>query len=172
MIHQNTDGIDADAKHYSCLFNVAVSSRDVLLSKPWTVDEYNAAWRRARLCGIISGDLNNDGDYDDAGEDEILRYQELFELLELPLVSVLPESLGLPLVKIDGVWRIAPTEEPLDASKYWVAEAWKWRIRHFVRGDGTGKKKAEWDPIHPFSLTRKNGAIESLRVFKISIRRT
>lgn len=164
MIAQNTEGVDEDAKHYSCLFNVLCSSRKA----PWTVSQYNDAWRGARLSGCLSGDLNGDGDYDDPGEDEILNYQRLIDYLGLPLIAVSPESLGLPMIKIDGVWRIAPLRSPLDPNEYLVAEAWKWKIRHFVRGDGTGSKKPVWDPIQPESLTRKNGFLESLRVFKIT----
>jgi hypothetical protein len=168
MICQNIPGVDVDAQHYSCRFNVIARAREVLAGRPWTVDQYNAAWRGARAAGIISGDLNKDGDYDDPGEDEILNDQKLFDYLEVPLRVVALADLGLPLMLDDkGIQRVAPVAAPLDPSRYWVAERWVWRIGHFIQGDGTGKAPAIWDPITNGSLTRARGRIESLRVWLI-----
>jgi hypothetical protein len=169
MIYQNDPGIVPDAQHYSCRFNVIARAREVLAGRPWTASQYNAAWEGARNAGIISGDLNGDGDYDDPGEDEILNDQRLFDYLGVPLRAVSLDLLGLP-IKLDdrGIARVAPTASPLDSARYWVLERWVWRIGHFIQGDGTGKRPAIWDPIKNGSATRANGKIESLRVFLIT----
>jgi len=166
MIHQNDEGILPDAQKYSCRFNALARAREVILGEPWTVAEYNKAWEGARSVGIISGDLNHDGDYDDEGEDEILKDQELFYYLGLPL-CIVPFG-DLPTMKDQrGILRVAPTKAPFDPMKYWVLEKWIWRYGHFIQGDGTGKANPIWDPLRGGSLTRARGRIESLRVFRI-----
>jgi len=168
VIYQNAHGVLPDAAHYSCRFNFMARSREIILRKPWSVEEYNAAWVGARNAKIISGDLNGDGDFDDTGEDEILDDVALIRFLGLPLRVVPLEVLGLPtLIDARGVRRVAPTAAPLDPKRYWVGERWVWKIGHFVQGDGTGKAPAVWDPIAGGSLTRKNGVIADLRVFLI-----
>lgn len=170
MIYQNTPGIDADARKYSCLFNVIARAREVLCAKPWTVYAYNMAWRGARERGIISGDLNYDGDYDDNGEDEILDYQALFDFLDVPLRFVPCMALGLSAISVSGTARTAPQDKPLDSMRYWTAERWiHGGGGHFVQGDGTGKRPAIWDPMSGGSRTRRLGVCESLRVFPIMI---
>jgi hypothetical protein len=168
MIYQNTEKIDADAQKYSCLFNVIARAREVLCGRPWEIDEYNEYWRGAKAAGIISGDLNMDGDFDDRGEDEILDYQRIFDFLEVPLLSVSPKKTGLAtMTDRNGVVRVAPQKHPLDIKKFWVAEHWVWMQGHFVQGRGTGKEPAIWDPIAGGSNTRRRGYLESLRVFPI-----
>jgi hypothetical protein len=168
VIFQNTEGIDTDAQHYSCRFNVIARALEVLKGIPWTVSSYNKAWRDCRLLGFISGDLNKDGDYDDPGEDEILSDAGIFQYLGIPLRVVPLKELGLPtMIDKEGNLRIAPTDIPLDPNKYWVSEKWLWKKGHFLQGDGTGKSPAIWDPIRGGSLTRQKGRIESLRVWEI-----
>jgi hypothetical protein len=168
MLHQNEPGIVPDAQHYSCRFNVIARAREVFGGRPWTCAQYNAAWEGARNAGIISGDLNKDGDHDDPGEDEILDDQRLFDYLGVPLRAVSVDALGFPtLLDYRRIRRIAPTRAPFDPSRYWVAERWVWRIGHFLQGDGTGKAAPIWDPIKGGSQTRARGHIESLRVWVI-----
>lgn len=167
MIYQNSAGVDADARKYSCLFNVIARAREILCGKPWNVFAYNMAWRGARERGIISGDLNADGDYDDNGEDEIQDFQALFDFLEVPLRFVPCATLGLSMVSINGTARTAPQKEPLDSMRFWIAEKWIHSGGHFVQGDGTGKHPAIWDPVSGGSRTRRLGVCESLRVFPI-----
>lgn len=166
MIYQHTRGILPDAQKYSCRFNSLLLSREILLGIPWTVTEYNEAWLAAKKAGIISGDLNMDGDFDDEGEDEILSDERLFELLSLPLRTISIWDLGLPIVTDErGIRRVAPSGEPLDPSRYWVLERWFWKQSHFVKGDGTGRNLPDWDPIEDGSLTRANGRLRDLRVY-------
>ena len=169
MLFQNTPLFPIDMQHYACRFLMLARSREVLLNKRWESEELVHYWETARDAGIISGDLNMDGDYDDRGEDEILDDDRLFVLMGLPLHTVDVSSLGLPLIRDhNGILRVAPTKAPLDSSRYWVSECWGWKIYHFIQGDGTGLQKAIYDPIQGGSLTRKNGRIETLRVWEIN----
>lgn len=165
MYHQNDPIAPKDFQHYACLFSDLLASRPALGGKDWTTEEAVEFWKLCRTLGIISGDLNGDGDFDDPGEDEIQKYNELFKIVDLPLRAIPASSLGLPLDK-DG--RILPVKKPLDPAKYWVIEAWHWKITHFVVGDGTGKKPVRYDPIKGGSFTVQNGKIATLRVFEIT----
>ena len=168
MFYQNDPAAPADFQHYACLFSCLLRSRETILGKAWGIADGVAAWKAARSAGIISGDLNGDGDFDDPGEDEIRKYPELFRLLGLPLREIAPESLGLPLgFDHNGASRILPVIEALDLSRFWVIEAWRWKITHFVCGDGCGQRPVIYDPIRGGSLTVANGTIESLRIFEI-----
>lgn len=170
MICQNSVLLPADMQHYSCRFMDLARAREVLALRPWTAQELVAAWVGAREEGIISGDLNEDGDYDDPGEDEILDDQRLFEYLKVPLRAVPVETLGLPtMIDERGIPRVAPVPTPLDPARYWVLERWVWKIGHFIQGDGTGQAPAIYDSIRGGSMTRRNGRIESLRVFLIDL---
>lgn len=165
MIYQNYEGVLPDAQHYSCLFNDIALFREVVQHKLWTVAEYNEAWLAAKRLGYITGDLNNDGDFDDPGEDEIKNFNGLFDLLQLPLrVFDIEHSEFLLMKDSNGRVRLAPQLMP---ENYWTIERWVWQIGHFVKGDGTGLKQPTWDSIRGGSQTRKNGRLESLRAFEI-----
>jgi hypothetical protein len=168
LIYQNAEGIVPDAQRYSCRFNCILRAREVLLGQTVTVEDYNAAWVGSRDAGIISGDLNRDGDFDDIGEDEILDDQALFDYLRVPLRAVPILALGLSTIIDDnGILRVAPQLAPLDYRRYWVLERWVWHSGHFVHGRGYAKDAPIWDPIAGGSNTRRRGFLESLRVFEI-----
>jgi hypothetical protein len=168
MFGQNTPGILPDAQDYSCRFNGLAISREIFGGRAWTIKEYNEKWLEARRLGIISGDLNRDGDFDDEGEDVIRDDSGLIKLLELPLQVIPPKSLNLPMVVDEaGILRIAPTLEPIDLGSYWVLERWFLEYSHFVVGDGTGRTLPFWDPWRPASRTRAKGKLLDLRVFKV-----
>jgi hypothetical protein len=171
MFSQNDNVFSAvpDLQHYACRFFSLARAREIITGKPWAADELIKAWKGARTEGIISGDLNGDGDYDDAGEDEILDDAALIQYLRLPLRTISVMALGLStMIDSKGVTRTAPQAAPLDLTRYWVLERWVWKIGHFIQGDGTGKSAAIYDPIRGGSLTRANGKIESLRVYLIN----
>ncbi len=168
MIYQDNPRLPDYIQHYGCLVCVLARSREVIREAIWSAKELREAWEIAEDAGIISGDLNHDGDRNDDGEAEVLNYQGLFDLWNLPLRQHDIGWYGLPtMIDRNGAKRIAPSALPLDQNKLWVAERWVWKIGHFVQGDGTGKHFPYYDPISGGSLTRKNGAIESLRVFEI-----
>lgn len=158
-----------DFQHYACRFLDLARSREAIAHRPWTARELMDKWVGARGKGIISGDLNHDGDFDDDGEDTILDDVALIEYLELPLRITSTKSIGLPtMIDDNGVERIAPSDTPLDPRAYWVLERWVYKIGHFVQGDGTGRKMPIYDSILYGSQTRRKGRIESLRVYLIT----
>ena len=158
-----------DIAHFACAYMCANFSKEHILGvsvlQQFLIDGWNGAIQR----GIISGDVNGDGVRgDDPRELLIQDYQKLFDYLGLPLRAVDQASLGLPMVKDRfGELRIAPTRAPLDPAKYWVHECWVWKIGHFIVSDGPGQSDPWYDPIMGGSLTRKNGHIETIRVFEI-----
>lgn len=167
MIYQNDANAPRDFQKYACRFLSLYMAKVFLKGEPITLESAVSGWSRARTFGYISGDLNRDGDYDDPGEDEMLNDEAIFRLLDIPLEVVNPKSLGLTMAPDrNGIMRIQPTREPLDLKKYYVLEAWHWKITHFVVGNGAGMGMPIYDPIEGGSLTRRNGALESLRVYK------
>jgi len=165
MILQNDPGLDPYIRKYGCIFMVCLSSKD-LPGYLWNPPAVQSAWDIALREGAISGDLNHDGDLDDAGEALIRSYQHLFDVLRLPLREIPVKATGLPY-KLDsqGIPRLLPVAEPLNLARYWISERWVWKYGHFVRGDGTGKQPPIYDPLGQ-SLSRLNGHIEDLRVFE------
>jgi len=166
MYYQTDPRAPEDFRAYACLFSCLLYAREVLRGLPWTIGEAIQAWSVCRGKGYISGDLNGDGDYDDAGEDEIQKYQGIFDELNLPLRYVPPESLGLPM---SNAGRILPVTEALDPSRWWVVEAWRWKYVHFVKGYGHGIKPVQYDPIEGGSHSVRYGRCESLRVFEVIV---
>ena len=174
MLYQNRPDFPGYIQHYACLSMVLARSREIVDGKPWTAREFIEAWELAMkreivVAGarttVIAGDLNGDGDLDDAGEACIQDYDELFKLWGLPLKTTDPRS--WPQGKDEnGVWRTLPVSVPFDPKRYWVAERWKHKISHFVQGDGTGARRPAYDSIYPESQTRKLGKIMDLRVFE------
>jgi hypothetical protein len=173
MYFQNDPAAPLDFQHYACLFSVGALARPHFGGRDWTIEAGVAAWRAARYLGYITGDLNGDGDYDDPGEDEIVpaKLQQIFDLFGIPLRVVDQASLGLPMgPDNNGIMRILPTPEPLDPARFWVAEAWRHKITHFVKGDGTGRRETvERDSISGGSLTVRNGKCISLRVMLVDL---
>ncbi len=170
MFFQTDPRAPKDFQESVCLFSIIALSRFALRGIDWTIGEAIHAWSVCRAKGYITGDLNTDGDYDDAGEDEIVpsRYNDLFRELGAPLRYVDPARLGLPMgPDALGVMRILPVAEALDPRRWWVVEAWRWKYLHFVKGDGRGKRPVQWDSIEGGSYSVQNGRCESLRVFEI-----
>jgi hypothetical protein len=169
---QNDPRAPIDFQHYACFFSGYLDSRPALGGRDWPLAIGIDAWKACRDLGYITGDLNKDGDYDDPGEDELVpeKLDSIAILLGLPLRVVDPESLGLPMgLDNKGVKRILPLAEPLDPMKYWVLEAWFWKITHFVVGDGTGRRPVKYDSILGGSQTVANGQCVSLRVFEVLV---
>ncbi len=174
--YQNDNGMPDSMAHFACAYMVLAASKPAMLSLPWTQKQLIDAWfgcinTRAPsgdgLKTIISGDKNKDGILGDAEDELIIQYyQDLFDYMKLPLKYIEPSSMGLPMNE-DG--RLLPVKTPFDINKYWVMEQWKYKILHFVRGDGTGRKPVWYDPIKGGSQTVLHGSIYTLRVFEITI---
>ena len=166
MFYQNELSAPIDFQRYSCRFASICFAKDILLGECMSLNEGVYAWKECRRLGIISGDLNNDGDYDDPGEDEILNDDRLFKYLGLPLRTVNINDFDT-IIDSNGIRRIAPTKLPLQDTKYWIIEAWKYKSKHFVVGYGNGIKPVRFDPWKGGSNTVRYGKVESLRVFEI-----
>ncbi len=168
MFYQTDPNAPRDFQKYGCLFSVLRFSPEYLFGMQVSLQDAIRDWELCRSYGLISGDLNRDGDYDDVGEDEILDYNGIFELLNLPLYYPNQTSLNMPMVKDSkGIPRVAPLYYGLDSAKYYVAEHWFWRAGHFVLGDGRGVRPVKYDPIKNGSNSVRFGACHDLRVFKI-----
>lgn len=170
MFYQNDEGAPKDFQKYACLFSVLYHSKEFIQGEIVHLDEAVLDWTRARERGLVSGDLNRDGDFDDVGEDEILDYNGLCLFLHLPIYFPPQTKLPTPLVSlkkdIHGVSRMAPTKDPWPQS-YYVVERWEWKYSHFVLGSGTGMRPVKYDPIRGGSYTVSNGKCADLRVFEI-----
>jgi hypothetical protein len=155
MIHQNDPELEI-VVHNACRFNCIALAREVLAGKSWTLGGIVDAWVGAKAQKIIDA------------KNIIVDDQALFDYLGVPLRAVPVESLGMPTVKdSDGVLRVAPSDKPIDGSKYWVLERWYWQQSHFVKGCGVASLRPDYDPIMGGSLTRMNGRLQDLRVFPI-----
>jgi len=110
----------------------------------------NAIWMTAINKGLISGDLNNDGDMDDANEALILDKGRLLILAGLDM-SYIGQFAPEAVVKKPGVFFIGEFYNP--ATKF----------THFAGLDDN--LKCEYDPIKNGSITVKNGVLKSVRCF-------
>lgn len=70
---------------YGCLFLCFAESSHIEFSGLQGRLALNYLWNSAVEKGIISGDLNKDGDFDDAGEAEVLDHNALAKLFDLKI---------------------------------------------------------------------------------------
>lgn len=141
MIYQTDIRLPKPLQKYGCAFTSLAYFREAYLCKPWSADELAAAWNGAIAGGLISGDLNGDGDFDDAGEAMIQNWQSLANYLRLPLQYVGKFGHDFP-------------ETP---RKHFSICAWKndrTNFTHFVVGS---TKPVEFDPIYGGSVTVREG---------------
>jgi len=146
MIYQTDPAMPKAAQKYGCAFVSLAFYRERYLHRPWKADELSAAWTGAIAGGIISGDLNGDGDMDDPGEATIQDWNKLAEYLNLPV-----QYLGK-----------FPLSHPLNRALHFAITAWlnpRTKFTHFVVGD---QKPVEFDPIAGGSVTVREGAPREL----------
>lgn len=156
MLYQNDPRLVAQRPYlakYGCAFMALAFYRERYEARPWKIADIVSAWDEALNTGVISGDLNLDGDLDDGGECEIQDWTGLCCIL------------GLPLVNIDGHF------DPFDPiiSPFYSICAWynpKTRFTHFVVGH---ERPVEYDPIAGGSRTVREGhpAHDGLRAFRL-----
>jgi hypothetical protein len=156
MIYQNDPSIQRfcpELWHYGCAMLSLAYYREKYMNKPWLTRELMDIWNIAILKGIITGDLNLDGDMDDAGECEIADWNGLCRLLELNLESIpghfSPVALPNPHCYSICAWYNPNT-----------------KFTHFAVGTS---KPVEFDPIMGGSRTVREGAPkeDGLRIFHI-----
>jgi hypothetical protein len=110
----------------------------------------NTKWMEAIDKGIISGDLNKDGDMDDKKELEIQDHNKLLKHLNIPL-----RYLGS-----------FPPDIVINDSQYAIGEFYNKRtdFTHFVSLDSN--KKVEYDPIKD-SVTVREGTLKTIRLYGV-----
>ena len=134
---------------YGCFFMCIVYYYAIWLKHPEpTYFELNEIWDTAIERGIISGDLNNDGDLDDSGECLI---GDKVKLLSLAGIKARYEL-------VDAQYTIKPGE-------YAIAEMYnaKTKFTHFVVIDA--KRNIVYDPIKN-SITARDGVIKTIRILR------
>lgn len=105
----------------------------------------NNIWETAEKKGIISGDLNHDGDYDEDNEAVILDHNKLASLFDIP-------------VKYDDKHHAA--EEKIPPSVSFIFGQFYWKSSHFTVLNH--KKEVEFDPTKN-SNTVKYGKLKTMR---------
>jgi hypothetical protein len=153
MLFQNDPRLNKEINHVGCAYISLAFFREHFQGEPWTASALNQIWDEAKKQGIISGDLNKDGDTDDAGQLEVQDWQRLANLL------------GCKLRYIPGHY---PIDSPQAIGCYTIC-AWynpNTKFTHFVVGT---KRPVIFDPIAGGSRTVREGAPKSdgLRIFQI-----
>lgn len=145
-IKQTDPRLDKYINKYGCLFmSIAYGA-----GKEFTPAELNKAWTTAIEKGYISGDVNKDGDLDDADEAIILSHDGVAKLLGAKLAYV-PKHYAPDVLLPDGFYYIGQYKNPNNGFK------------HFVVIDR--KKNVVYDPIQN-SKTVREGSLISIRLYK------
>lgn len=134
---------------YGCFFMCLIYYYALWLKHPEpTYFELNEIWDTAIERGIITGDINNDGDLDDAGECLII---DKIKLLSLAGIRAKYEQLA--------------SDYSIKSGEYAIAEMFNRRtsFTHFVVIDS--KRNVIYDPIKD-SITAKEGTIKSIRILR------
>lgn len=152
MIYQTDRRLSKYLQKYGCLFTSLAYARPYLGGKDWGAGELQGVWDEAVAKGVLSGDLNKDGDLDDAGELEIQNYPILLRMLKVPLIWIPGHH---------------PPETPIEKGVYAVGAFFNPRTKftHFAVIDR--EKKVLFDPIAGGSVTCREGYLKSLRLFSI-----
>lgn len=132
---------------YGCYFLTLAEASPVVFSGDEGCQRLNGIWAKATDLGIISGDVNHDGDFDDDGEAEI---QD---------ATALAKMLGLK-VRYDGIHHKADEAIPADV-KIVIGQYW-YRSGHFVLLNKS--KKVTFDSYGK-SNTVRNGYLKTMRFF-------
>ena len=132
---------------YGCYFLTLAEASPVIYKGDEGCQKLNGIWAKATDLGIISGDINHDGDLDDDGEAEIQN------------PTALAKMLGLN-VRYDGTHHKA--DEAIPASVKIVIGQYWWKGGHFVLLNKS--KKVIFDSYGK-SNTVKNGHLKSMRYF-------
>ena len=133
---------------YGCYFLCFAQASPITFKGEEGIQRLNGIWVKATEDGLISGDINHDGDVDDDGEAEIQKATELAR-----------KYFNLN-IKYDGVHHdgkeLIPTNVKLIIGQFW------WKGGHFVLISRL--KKVTFDSYGE-SNTVKNGYLKSMRWF-------
>lgn len=133
---------------YGCYFLCLAEASPIVFKGEEGVQRLNGIWAKATEDGLISGDINHDGDVDDDGEAEIQKATELAQ-----------KYFNLN-VKYDGKHHDAKEVIPLNV-KVIIGQFW-WKGGHFVLINRL--KKVTFDSYGK-SNTVKNGYLKTMRWF-------
>lgn len=133
---------------YGCYFLCLAESSPIKFEGNAGCQKLNGIWAKANELGYITGDLNNDGDVDDAGEAEIQNPEKIAN-----------EFFNLK-VKYDGKHHSAEEEVPSGVKL--VIGMFFWKGSHFVV---LNKRKIVIYDSFGKSNTVKNGKLKSMRYF-------
>jgi hypothetical protein len=147
-INQADPKLISPIQHYGCYFLTLAQASPIVFQGEEGCQRLNGIWVKATELGIISGDINHDGDIDDDGEAEIQNVtrlaQEFFKLK----------------VKYDGIHHGA--DEPIPANVKIVIGQYWYKGGHFVLLNKS--KKVTFDSYGK-SNTVKNGYLKTMRWF-------
>ena len=146
-INQADNRLISPIQHYGCYFLTLAEASPIIFKGDEGAQRLNGIWVKATELGIISGDINHDGDLDDDGEAEILDATEVAKMLGLK-------------AHYDGVHH-APDEVIPSTVKVVIGQYW-YRSGHFVLLNKS--KKVTYDSYGK-SNTVKNGYLKSMRWF-------
>lgn len=144
-ILQTDKGLLKVINDYGCLFLCFAEASPRVFEGESGRAELNNIWQTAESKGIISGDINGDGDYDDTGEAELQNHNALASLFGLN-------------VSYDGKHHRA--DEPIPDNVSFVFGRFVYKYGHFVVIDRT--KAVTFDSLGK-SNTVKYGKLESMR---------
>lgn len=147
-INQADPRLISPIQHYGCYFLTLAEASPIVFQGEEGCQRLNGIWVKATELGIISGDINHDGDVDDDGEAEIQNVtrlaQEFFKLK----------------VKYDGIHHGADEVIPANV-KIVIGQYW-YKGGHFVLLNKS--KKVTFDSYGK-SNTVKNGYLKTMRWF-------
>ena len=149
LLYQTDFPPETGVKRYGCYF-LCLAYYGMRKGHEYTVKGLLHTWEEAMKGGILSGDLNGDGDRDDDGESVLLDPNGLCKLLDLPLKY------------LDGHFPITTKTE----ERHFVIAPWynpRTKFKHFVVGL---RRPVEYDPIRGGSVTVREGWPHSLRIFE------
>ena len=146
-INQADQRLLAVIQSYGCYFLTLAQASPIVFKGDEGCQRLNGIWAKAIDLGIISGDINHDGDLDDDGEAEVQDATALANLFGLK-------------VKYDGQHHGA--DEAIPASVIIVIGQYWYRSGHFVLLNKS--KKVTFDSYGK-SNTVKNGYLKTMRWF-------
>lgn len=133
---------------YGCYFLTLAQASSIIFKEDEGCQRLNGIWVKATELGVISGDINHDGDVDDEGEAEIQNVTRLIQ-----------DFFNLQLC-YDGKHHTADEAIPANV-KLVIGQFW-WKGGHFVLLNKS--KKVTYDSYGK-SNTVKNGYLKTMRFF-------
>lgn len=147
-INQSDSRLIKPIQTYGCYFLTLAQASPIVFSGDEGCQRLNGIWVKATELGVISGDINHDGDVDDDGEAEIQN------------ATYLAQTFFNLKIKYDGKHHKADEAIPANV-KIIIGQYW-WRGGHFVLLNKS--KKVIFDSYGK-SNTVKNGYLKTMRWF-------